>query len=57
MGAVVERRCCRASRADKTTVELDVVADDAINRTVGRAVEDGIEAASSLADFVHNYKR
>ena len=36
-----------AARADKMTVEVDVVADDALDRAVWRAVEHGIEAVSS----------
>ena len=37
----------RASRADKMAVEIDVIADDGLDRAVWCAVEDGIEAVSS----------
>jgi hypothetical protein len=37
----------RPSRADKTTVQIDVKADDALDCAVRGAVEQGIEAISS----------
>ena len=40
--------CVRAARADKATIEVDVVADDANHRAVRRAVEHRIEAVSSI---------
>ena len=42
-------QCVRAARTDKTIVEIDVVTDDALDRAVRRAVEDGIEAVSSYS--------
>ena len=36
-----------AARANKMIVEIDVIADDALDRTVGHAVEHGIQAVSS----------
>ena len=39
--------CVRASRANKMTVEIDVITDDAVERAIGRAVEYSIEAVSS----------
>ena len=41
--------CVRAARADKATIEVDVVADDANHAAVRRAVEHRIEAVSSIA--------
>jgi hypothetical protein len=38
----------RAARADKIAVEIDVIADDALDRAIRRAVEDGIEAVSKV---------
>ena len=36
-----------AARADKTIVEVDVIADDALDRAIWRALEHGIEAVLS----------
>ncbi len=41
--------CMRAARADKATIEVDVVTDDTDYRAVWRAVEHRIEAVSSIA--------
>ena len=40
-------QCVPAARTDKMTVEIDVIADDALDCAVRRAVENGIEAVSS----------
>jgi hypothetical protein len=39
----------RAARADKATIEVDTVTDDADYRAVRRAVEHRIEAVSTIA--------
>jgi uncharacterized glyoxalase superfamily protein PhnB len=44
---VLVTQCVRSSRADKVTIEIDVVADDAPDRAIRRAVEDGIQTVSS----------
>ena len=41
--------CVCAPRADKMTVEIDVITDDAVDGAIGRAVEYRIEAVSSHA--------
>ena len=41
--------CVRAARADKATIEVDVVTNDTDYRTVRRALEHRIEAVSSMA--------
>src|SRR6516225_5475389 len=44
---VLVTQCMRASGANKMTIEIDVVADDALDRAMRRAVEYGIKAVSS----------
>ena len=44
---IVVTQCVPAARADEMTVEIDVIADDALDGSVWRAVEHGIEAVSS----------
>ena len=39
--------CVGAPRANKMTVEVDVITDDAVDSAIGRAVEHRIEAVSS----------
>jgi hypothetical protein len=41
--------CVRAARADKATIEVNVVTDNTEYRAVRRAVEHRIEAVSSIA--------
>ena len=39
---VLVTQCVPAARADKMTVEINFIADDALDRAVWRAVEHGI---------------
>src|SRR5215467_12527159 len=44
---VLVTHCVCSPRADKMAIEIDVVADDALDCAIRRAVEEGIYAVSS----------